>query len=152
MKATDKIYKLSNAIETIATNTLRSTEYNALLQDGNASKRQRNAQALVNYLCDKFKIAPTSVLVCNRPQPHSTNDNGAIRSKTLGNYTLQTAVIRIYNLTAAKRQEVSIKVFADTLLHEFMHHYDMQYLKLGATIHTAGFYKRISDLKNKLSK
>ena len=45
---------------------------------------------------------------------------------------------------------MSIKSFADTLLHEFTHHYDTRYLKIESR-HTAGFYKRISSLKGNLS-
>ena len=58
--------------------------------------------------------------------------------------------ITIYNKTAVKGDVISIKAFYDTLLHEFIHHYDYEVLKLDRSIHSAGFYKRISDLKNKL--
>jgi hypothetical protein len=32
-----------------------------------------------------------------------------------------------------------------------MHHYDLHYLHLEKTLHTAGFYTRISDLQKKLA-
>lgn len=68
------------------------------------------------------------------------------------NYTVQTQVITLYNLTAIKKHVVSIKVMAATLLHEFIHHYDMTFLKLSDSPHTSGFYKRIADLENKLNR
>lgn len=149
MKCSNTVYEKSNAIESVALNRFRNTEYNALLADGN---RQAKAQALADYLCEKFGIAKAKVQVANRPQPHTTSQRGTIKCKTLGTYAVGKDTITVYNLTAAKRQEVSIKVFADTLLHEFMHHYDIEYLRLGGTLHTAGFYKRITDLKKKLEK
>lgn len=143
-------YAKSNSIETVALQRFSKTEYKDLLKDGD---RQRKAQALVNYLCGKFHIPTVPVFVVNTPQPHATNGSGNLRSKTLGTYTHSVlySKITMYNLTAVKKQTVSIKTFAGTLLHEFMHHYDIHYLKMDATPHTAGFYKRISDLEGKLS-
>lgn len=82
--------------------------------------------------------------VLNKPQRKKVN------GKTLGFYTVGRNYITIYNLTATTQKTVSIKTFYDTLLHEFMHHYDYKVLKLENSLHTSGFYQRISDLKNKL--
>ena len=151
MKRTRKdAYNTSNEIKEVALSRFRNTEYNKLLSDVN---RQKDAQDLINYLCSKFRIPLIPVIVSNKPQPHSTDYNGKLRKKTLGTYTYGiNTKITIYNVTAIKKQEVSIKTFAETLLHEFIHHYDMSYLKLGSSPHTSGFYKRISDLEKKLSK
>jgi hypothetical protein len=108
------------------------------------------AQALCNYLSERFRVQAPIVKVINRSQPHRTGYNGTLRSKTLGTYATFEQVITIYNLTAIKKQVLSIKQFAAVLLHEYIHHYDFTVLKLGASPHTAGFYKRISDLENKL--
>ncbi|MBQ2441480.1 MAG: hypothetical protein II502_04730, partial [Paludibacteraceae bacterium] len=105
---------------------------------------------LINYLCGKFHIPTASVTVLNKPQPHATGYNGKLKAKTFGVYKTGLMTITIYNQTAIKKQTISIKVFAETLLHEFMHHYDCEYLRI-ASLHTAGFYKRISDLQRKLS-
>lgn len=153
MKASDTVYQKSNAIVTVALSRFSKSEYNAFLKaDESIASRQRLAQSLINYLCSKFKIEAATVKVVNRAQPHSTGITGRLRSKTLGTYAVGREVITLYNLTAVKRQVVSIKTMMGTLLHEFMHHYDMTYLKLGASIHSAGFYKRISDLEAKLQK
>ena len=150
MKATNQSYEKSNKIETVKYSRLSKNEYKALL---NASdiflERQIAGQKLLNYLCDKYKIARIPLIVLDTPQ----KGNG--KCKTLGYYRVIPMLkigqsITIYNLTAVKKKVVSIKVFTDTLLHEFMHHYDTEYLKIESA-HTAGFYKRITDLKNKLS-
>lgn len=151
MKANDKTYQQSNAIVVVALNRFSKSEYSAFLKaDETVTSRQRLAQALIDYLCKKFKIASAKVKVVNRVQPHATGATGRLRRKTLGTYTVGREVITLYNLTAMKQQIVSVKTMLGTLLHEFMHHYDMTYLKLGASIHSAGFYKRIADLENKL--
>lgn len=143
-------YKKSNEITEVALKKFSKKEYAQLLGDSN---RQKDAQALINYLCGKFHIPSIPVVVLNKPQPHATGNDGNLRRKTLGVYSSGFFGQRItmYNLTAVKQKEVAIKTFAGTLLHEFMHHYDMTYLKLGCSPHTAGFYKRISDLEKKLS-
>lgn len=145
-------YEKSNSISTVSLNKFSNKEYNALLNTGSSiSERQKVAQSLCDYLCKKFKIKGTDVIVLNRCQPHKTGSTGNLKRKRLGSYTIQTRVITLYNLTAIKKHVVSPKVFASTLLHEFMHHYDMEYLKLQHSLHTTGFYKRISDLQGKLS-
>lgn len=115
-------------------------------------ERQKAAQMLCDYLCSKFNMSKSTVKVVNRSQPHRTGCPGRLQSKTLGTYTVQTQVITLYNLTAIKKHVVSIKVMAATLLHEFIHHYDMTFLKLSDSPHTSGFYKRIADLENKLNR
>jgi len=146
------VYEKSNSIEKVALSRFSKKEYQSLLTTCESIKnRQKAAQIICDYLSDKFHISHTKVNVVNRSQPHSTSYSGRLRSKTLGTYTVQTEVITMYNLTAIKKQPVSIKTFAGTLLHEFMHHYDMKHLKLGNSLHTAGFYKRISDLESKLN-
>ena len=147
MTRTD-IYEQSNSMATVAIARPSKKEYAKLLNDGN---RQRDAQALCDYLCSKLNIAPCRVVVTSRCQPHSINSRGAIRSKKYGNYRPGVRLITIYDTTAIRKQQVSIKTFADTLLHEFVHHYDIECLHLATSLHTAGFYKRISDLKEKLS-
>ena len=128
-------------------------EYQSLLNASESTKeRQKAAQMLCDYLCSKFNMPKSTIKVVNRSQPHRTGYSGRLQSKTLGTYTVQTQVITLYNLTAIKKHVVSIKVMAATLLHEFIHHYDMTFLKLSDSPHTTGFYKRISDLENKLNR
>lgn len=146
-KEEQKNYEKSNKIESVALNRFDKKYFNNLLTD---KDRQLDSVILLEYLSDKFKISKPKLIIKDVPQPHSTNDRGALKSKTYGTYNIGFETITIYNKTAVRKDTLSIKAFADTLLHEFMHHYDTKYLKI-KTIHSAGFYKRISDLKAKLS-
>ena len=147
MKGSNADYEKSNKLVSVALNRFSKKEYESLLSDSN---RQKDAQTLISYLCGKFKIPNARVIVTNRPQPHSTGYNGNLTRKTFGTYEVFSKTITIYNVTAIKKQTISIKVFAETLLHEFMHHYDECYLNINS-MHTKGFYMRISDLQKKLS-
>ena len=148
MKASDKVYEKSNAITSVDYVRFSHKEYNNVLSCGEGVlERQKAAQNLLDYLCEKYKVSRCKLVVRNAAQPTFS----AGRGKKLGQYRTGIHTIEIWNLTAKQKKVVSIKVFLDTLLHEFMHHYDMEYLKLGATIHSTGFYKRISDLNMKLA-
>lgn len=137
-------YEKSNQIERVEYNKLSSKEYAKLLADNN---RQVCGQNLLNYLCDKYKINRIPLYISEQPR----KSNG--RGQTLGFYKYgpkRGISITIYNITAKTNTRVSIKRFTDTLLHEFIHHYDTEYLKIKSA-HTCGFYKRITDLKKKLA-
>lgn len=138
--------------ENVAFGRLSTAEMSELLESSeNRLERQKNAQKVLNYLCATYSIPQCKLVVTDNIQPHKTTTRGTLKSKILGHYKPSGKEITIFNRTAVRKQSVSIKCFIDTLLHEFMHHYDIEYLKLGGTLHTAGFYKRISDLRNKLT-
>lgn len=142
-------YEKSNSIEEVRLNSFNKSYYGKLLKcGGSAKERQVVSQELINYLCDKFKIKRIPIYVKDWSQPHRVNENGKMRSKTFGRYWVHNR-IEIWNKTAIRNQTISINVFADTLIHEFIHHYDTYVLEIDS-IHSAGFYKRISDLTNKL--
>lgn len=102
------------------------------------------SQKLINYLCDVFNIRALNVVV------HNTRRRLKKHGEIYGYYDYKS--IHIYNKTGRKGNVVSIKSYFDTLLHEFMHHYDLCYLGLPKTLHTSGFYRRINDLKEKITK
>lgn len=144
--ASREVYNESNRIVSVDYSRFSRKEYGRVLSCGESvEERQKASKALVDYLCDKYGIPRCYVTIRNRPQP------SVGRGKLYGRYLGCFHRIEIWNLTAKQQKVVSIKSFADTLLHEFMHHYDRSYLKLGDSIHSAGFYKRISDLQRKLS-
>lgn len=139
-------YMKSNAIESVVYNKLSKKEYNELLNS--KSDRALKAQKLLDYLCDKFAVSRIKLVVLNKGRKISG------KSQTYGFYKFcnkKGISITIYNKTAKTDKEVAIKTFASTLLHEFMHHYDTEFLQIYST-HTSGFYKRISDLEKKLKK
>jgi hypothetical protein len=146
----DKVYKKSNDNPQVKYTKLSGKEYKALLECGESvNERYIKAKKLLDYLCTKYKIAPITLVITDKPQPNCTC-NGRLVKKTLGTYNPAFHKITMYNSTAIKKQAVSIKTFTHTLLHEFVHHYDFQVLKMENSLHCVGFYKRISDLQNKL--
>lgn len=138
-------YEISNKILTVAQDKFNCDTFKALLADN--GDREVNSQNLLDYLCDTFKLPRVKVIIADQSRRISgrCETRGFIRFSG----TLKSKYIKIYNFTAKQHKIVAIKTFAQTLLHEFMHHYDVHYLKID-TLHTAGFYTRISDLKAKL--
>jgi len=90
------------------------------------------------------------VIVYTGKQPHSLNYDGVLRSKTLGTYYRSRSCIYLYKYTAKRNKLRATKSLLDTLLHEFVHHFDYTVLGLEKSLHTSGFYKRIGWLKNSL--
>lgn len=139
-------YEISNKIENVRLNSFKSVYSESLLNSSESiAIRQKRAETLLNYLCAKFKINNITLLVTNKPRP--CNSRGQIG----GWYVTTAKKIIIYNTTSKTHKTISIKSFYDILLHEFMHHYDYEVIGLTDSLHTRGFYKRIIDLKNKLS-
>lgn len=62
------------------------------------------------------------------------------------------ACITVWTLTARRQDVVRFPTFLRTVLHEFCHHYDYEVLRLGESIHTAGFWAREASLMRSLTK
>ncbi|MBV8195562.1 MAG: hypothetical protein JOY80_08545 [Candidatus Dormibacteraeota bacterium] len=119
-------------------------------------ERKRLAQMLVNELDDLAGLSPCAVTVADRPQVHE-HDGHRLQSKTYGYYQCSArdgvvtgARIRIYHRTAVRQQVISPKVFLNTVLHEWVHHYDFAGLRLARSPHTSGFYTRLRALAESL--
>lgn len=114
--------------------------------------RQKLAQVLVDFVCEKINIPTVKVLVSESSRPHRTNYAGSVKSQTLGQYKYAYNInaypisIKIWNLTAVRKQRISNKMFLGTLEHELIHHYDIFKLGMAKSPHTAGFYRRIELL------
>lgn len=144
-------YEKSNATDVVPVRRLNSSYRTAILDAvrDTAANRQKLGQALVDYVCKAMGIPTVRVTVLEGCQPHATNDRGSLRNKKLGDYRhvgSEGLEIRVWNLTAVKRQRTTNKVFLGTLLHELCHHIDCAKLGIVSSPHTAGFYKRISHL------
>ncbi|MDQ2960612.1 MAG: hypothetical protein M3R48_06135 [Candidatus Dormibacteraeota bacterium] len=119
-------------------------------------ERARLGQLLVDTLNSLAGLSPCMVVVADRPQTHQ-HDGRRLQSKTYGYYrcwfaggVVSRARIRIYHRTAVRQQVISPKVFLNTLLHEWVHHYDFAGLRLPRSPHTAGFYVRLRLLAEAL--
>jgi hypothetical protein len=76
-----------------------------------------------------------------------------LRSAELhGLYTRGTGTprIKLWMRTAQKKRAVAFRTFLRTLLHELMHHFDYEILRLPDSFHTEGFFKRESSLFHQL--
>ena len=146
-----KDYQKSNSITEVGKKRFRHKEFNILINSTDDNKeRQINAQVLLDYLCEKFDIPDVRITITDRKQPCRKNKSGHIRSKLYGLYYFGSCHIYIYNKTAIREKVLSINVLTDTILHEFMHHYDVYYLGIKTTPHSEGFFSRINDLRLKL--
>ena len=127
----------------------------AILDEPTAAGRQSTGQALLDVLDEAAGLPPCKLTVADRPQRHRTR-GGRLELKTYGYYriawesTPRRGSIRIYNLTAIRQQVLAPKVFLETLLHEWVHHYDFTGLELDRSPHTSGFFNRIRDLAENL--
>lgn len=109
---------------------------------------QKDLQIIADAICDNLKVRRVRIIYSG--VQNNTTVNGKLKSKTLGTYTPVLEIINIFRFTAIKKQEVATKTAFDVLLHELCHHFDYTILKLNQSIHSAGFYKRITFLKTSL--
>jgi hypothetical protein len=119
-------------------------------------ERRRLGQLLIEALNGDAGLTRCQLTVADRPQVHH-HDGQRLQSKTYGYYNCKfddgavtTARIRIYHRTAVRQQVIAPKVFLNTLLHEWMHHFDFAGLGLSRSPHTAGFYTRLRALAEAL--
>jgi len=119
-----------------------------LLVSQAADERQELGEELLDELSDLAGIEIVELNIVDDNQIHRKRD-GKIVMKRYGVYKVSAKAISIHNRTAARGQILAAKSFVDTLLHEWLHHYDFKRLKLNS-IHSRGFYLRLNDLKTKL--
>ena len=121
-------------------------QYNQLLNQDQLT--QHDLQVLATQICMDFDTKLIKVEYGGR-QPHSRR-NGRIKRKTHGDYNPGFQRIRLYKYTAVKKKVRATRSTLKTLLQELVQHFDFQIIGLNASPHTAGFYKRISQLKESL--
>ncbi|GAC1581419.1 MAG: hypothetical protein NVS3B18_14980 [Candidatus Dormibacteria bacterium] len=121
-----------------------------------AVERRELGQMLIDELNALGGLAACELLVADRRQVHR-HDGRRLQSKTYGYYRcwfsnaeVSRARIRIYHRTAVREQVITAKVFLNTLLHEWVHHFDFAALRLARSPHTAGFYARLRALADAL--
>mgnify|MGYP000395087522 CR=1 FL=1 len=119
-----------------------------LLKTTDTQKRHNLSEQLLDELSDLAGIDIVEFILIDDNQIHKKRD-GKIVMKRYGLYQPKNKTILIHNRTAIRGQILAPKSYIDTLLHEWLHHYDFKKLKLNP-IHSRGFYMRLNDLKNKL--
>jgi len=119
-----------------------------LLKSKSEGKRQRLGDELLDELADLSRIDIVKLKISSAKQYHKKY-KGRVIARQYGYYKPETKYIYINNRTAVRGQILASKTLLDTMLHEWVHHYD--HCKLGLnSIHTAGFYARLKDLKEKV--
>ena len=107
--------------------------------------------SLVRAASEEFLTAAADFYFVRKPdvralaaRPLRVRENSTI--ELFGDYTLSTAVIRVWTRTAVRKQVTSFGTFLSTLCHEFCHHLDCERFKFSRTPHTRGFYERAAIL------
>ena len=67
-------------------------------------------------------------------------------TELFGDYSPETALIRLWMRTAVRKAITSFGTFLSTLCHEFCHHLDFQKFGFKDSWHTRGFYERAGVL------
>jgi hypothetical protein len=157
---TDAVYRQSQRVTGLParpSTVARGLALRVVSAGDDALERRRIGQMLLDELCACARIGPVELVVPDRPQVHQ-HDGQRLRSRTYGYYRcwfedgeVSRARIRIYHRTAVRGQVVAAKVFLNTLLHEWVHHFDFTALRLARSPHTAGFYSRLRALADALA-
>lgn len=111
-------------------------------------EREKLSYFLINELSFNAGIERLDIEVTNSKQWHRRY-KGRVAVRRYGSYHPGMKHISIQNRTAVQAKILAPKTFLDTLLHEWMHHYDYEKLRI-YSIHTKGFYERIRSLKEGL--
>ena len=119
-----------------------------ILTASESTDRQTIGTELLDELCDLAKLDVIKLEIADDHQKHRKRNNRVVM-RQYGYYQTGSKYIHISNKTAVRGQILAPKTFLDTLLHEWLHHYDTYGLKL-RSIHSKGFYLRLKDLKIKL--
>lgn len=136
--------KKSNKYLTVDYSDFSHEEYQALLHSGSkVESRKKASQILLDYLCDKYGIPRCTMYILN------TSYDPIFGFTNMGLYEGRKKEITLWNNRHYK-VPCDIRTFINTLLHEFMHHYDYYYLRLPDSVHCKGFESRIRDLRSKL--
>jgi hypothetical protein len=108
---------------------------------------QMACQCLLDDLCRRLGVPQVEVKVyAKRPQLSGAELHGLYEPSDDGS----PPKISVWMRTARRKQVVAFKTFLRTVLHELCHHLDYELFRLAETFHTEGFYKRESDLVQKV--
>ena len=146
-----KIYRESDRIEKIEIPdpiTLREpvATLEKSLEQGRRAATQKAAQNLIDHVTKALGVSPLTVKVLERRPSWTTGElHGLYEASERG-----PRVISVWMRTAQRVQVVKFKTFLRTLLHELCHHLDYEFLRLGESFHTEGFFKRESSLLRQL--
>jgi hypothetical protein len=150
--ARQRVYRQSDAIETLdlpagVAAGAPVARIRAALGREDRPAVQKASQDLIDALVAAYRV-PTirTRVLAKRPADESGELHGLYEPDDAD----APARITVWMRTAARRDVVAFKTFLRTLIHELCHHLDYELFALPETFHTAGFYKRESNLVNVL--
>jgi len=117
------------------------------LQAGDRPETEALCRAIAGGIARALEAPPLRVRVLSARPSESWGELHGLYEPAAGR---ASAIITVWMRTAKHRRVVAFKSFLRTLLHEVCHHLDYEYLKLGESFHTEGFYKRESSLFHQL--
>jgi hypothetical protein len=131
LPADDRLRVLSQSIE-------------SLIEGGTRAAVQSACAEFMSVAADFYGVPkPTVRALAARP---IRVREGGWASELFGDYSPDTAAIRIWTRTAVLKKATSPGTFLSTLCHEFCHHLDCQRLGFRQSPHTRGFYERTAAL------
>jgi len=147
-----RIYLASDAIVTIILPTGNPTALTvAAMRDALSTENRRDTeracQALLDELCMRLSVPLLKVKVYTRRPQISGGELHGLYEPSNDDTPCK---ISVWMRTAQRKQVVAFKTFLRTLIHELCHHLDYELYRFPETFHTDGFYKRESDLVQKL--
>jgi len=116
--------------------------HQSYLDAGRVVELSRACQGLVTVLNGGFDLSPKPTVLRDRPRPHRRR-SGRIVYELHGQCD-PNGPMEIYTRTAARAQPVAIKSLLNTLLHEWVHHFD--FCRWGESVHCSGFYERLGQI------
>lgn len=111
-------------------------------QGGRVADLHTPAQGLLDELVAAFELPPKHVFLRDSPRPHRRRKGKIVYE--LHGLCDPAGPIEAYTRTAAHGRPVALKTLLDTLLHEWVHHYDFS--RHGASVHCSGFYERLAQV------
>jgi hypothetical protein len=147
-RAEKKAYEISNRLDSVdfqVTPSMRRKvgDLAVWLAAGDKSKVRGATQAVIGLLCAAARVPAARLSLRDRAHAEFRGDKMVVR---LYGVCAPDGSITLSFRTAVRRKVFAFKTYLNTLTHEFMHHYDHQRLKLGASFHTRGFYQRVREL------
>ena len=151
-RAEQKAYEISNRLFSVdfrvTPSMKRKVDDLAIwLSAGDKSKVKGATQAVIDLLCAAARVPAARFSLVDRAPGEFRGDKLVVK---LHGVCGPDGTITMAYRTAVRRKVFAFKTYLNTLVHEFMHHYDHQRLKLGASFHTRGFYQRVRDLVTQL--
>lgn len=139
-------YRKSDAIATVALEDPAALaplahDIAAALVAEDRKRTTATSQAFADALTGALGVSRVVVTVKSK-RPRSSD--GELHG--LYTYDCDPPRIEVWMRTAAQKRVVAFKTFLRTLVHELMHHLDLNHLGLSETFHTEGFYRRESNL------